>query len=313
MTRRSTQRGHSLIELLVAMALAALVGTIVLPAVFTLQARGLAEVSRADLQARAERLLRFIADDLREAAFVAGATPRRVDGTAPVLVHDSLAGDPAETLSHALLAEDGGTTGDDTLILVRGESFFPPIHLEQPAVTGSATLRLDRAPNLAPGSTREIRPAPEAISHVLLANHRTCYPVGTTGRTLSLLDVLAAPAATGTELLGLRARRFHLERSGSFCRLRSDDFTSDEILDDAVDALQFEYLLDEGTWADQPADPRRIRAVRLSLLVRDLRPDRHHRDTATYPLGNRRYGPFNDNYRRVAVSETIEVKNHALP
>ena len=136
MTRTPAQSGHSLIELLVAMALAALVGTIVLPAVFTLQARGLAEVSRADLQARAERLLRFIADDLREGAFVVGPTPRRIDGTAPVLVHDSRSGDPAETLSDALLVEDGGATGDDALTMVRGESFFPPMHLEQPAATG---------------------------------------------------------------------------------------------------------------------------------------------------------------------------------
>jgi hypothetical protein len=306
-------RGHSLIELLVAMGLAALVGTIVLPAVFTLQARSLAEVSRVDLQTRAERLLRFLGDDLREAAFLVGATPRRAGGTPPVLVHDSRAGDPAETLEHALLAEDGGSDGDDALTLVRAESFFPPLILSHSAERGSTVLQLSRRPNQPPGSSREIRPAPEAISHVVLANQRSCYPVGNAAQALQLLDGLASPAAAATELLGLRTRRFYLARSGQMSRLRCDDFTSDEILDDAVDGLQFEYLLADGRMVDLPEDPRTVRAIRLSLLVRDLRPDRDHCDRASYRLGNRRYGPYGDAFRRVLVSEMVEVKNHALP
>jgi type II secretory pathway pseudopilin PulG len=306
-------RGHSLIELLVAMGLAALVGTIVLPAVFTLQARSLAEVSRVDLHARADRLLRFLGDDLQELAFLVGATPRRAGGSPPAIVHDSLAGDPVETLAGALLAEDGGADDDDALTLVRAESFFPPLMLSQPAAQESTVLQLNRRPNQTPGSSREILPAPEAISHVVLANHRSCYPVGITGQTLQLLDGLAAPAAAATELLGLRARRFYLDRSGHVSRLRCDDFTSDEILDDAVDGLQFEYLLDDGRIVDLPQDPRTVRAVRLSLLVRDLRPDRDYHNTSCYRLGNRSYGPYGDPFRRVVVSEMIEVKNHALP
>lgn len=312
MTRRVC-RGHSLVELLVAMALAALVGTIVLPAVFSLQARGLAEVSRNDLQERAARLLRFLSDDLRTTAFQVGATPRRTTGAPPVVVHDSLAGNPAESLAQALLPEDGGISGDDALTIVKAESFFPPLYLSQSAAAGTVTLRLDRAPNQSPGSSREIRPAPEAISHVVLANHRAAYPVGSTGQTLQLLDGLAVPTPVATELFGLRACRYHLSRSGGFSRLRSDDFTSDEILDDAVDGLQFEFLLADGRMVDAPIDPSAVRGVRVSLLVRDLRPDRDYCDRESYRLGNRRYGPYHDAFRRIVVSEVVEVKNHALP
>lgn len=305
--------GHSLLELLVAMGVAALVGMIVLPAVFSLQARGLAEVSRADLQGRAGRLLRFLGDDLRQAAFLTGATPARVSGAPPVLIHDSSAGDPAETLAYALLAEDGGAAADDALTIVKAESFFPPLLLAQPAAAGDSTLRLDRTPNQSPGSSREIRPAPEAISHVVLASHRSCYPVGSVGQTLQLLEGLAVAVPAGTELLGLRPRRIHLDRTGGLGRLRCDDFTSDEILDDAVDGLQFEYLLADGRLTDLPADPRAVRGIRLSLLVRDLHADRDYRNGAVYRLGNRSYGPFNDAFRRLAVSELVEVKNHGLP
>jgi len=306
-------RGHSLVELLVAMGLAALVGTIVLPAVFSLQARSLAEVSRADLQERAGRLLRFLGDDLRTAAFLVGAAPRRPGGAAPVVVHDSLPGDPPETLAQALLPEDGGADGDDALTIVKAESFFPALQLAAAAGNGAVVLRLDRRPNQSPGSTREILPAPEAISHVVLANQRGCYPVGGVNQTMQLLDGLAEPAPAATEVLGLRAHRFHLSPADGSNRLRCDDLTSDEILDDAVDGLQFEYLLADGRTVDVPEDPHAVRGVRLSLLVRDLRPDRDHRDQTVYRLGNRSYGPYADAFRRIVVSEMVEVKNHALP
>lgn len=307
------RRGHTLVELLVVMGLVAVVGAMALPAFLAMQSRSLAEIGRTDLRERGGRLLRFLGNDLRAAAFQAGATPQRSTGAAPVLVHDSVAGNPAEELTRALLPEDGGPAGDDALTVVRAESFFPPLRLSQRADQGAFALRLNRRPNQSPGSSREIAPAPEAISHVVLANHRRCYPVGTVGQTVQLLDGLAVPVPEATELLGLRIRRYHLASSGGFSRLRCDDFTSDEILDDAVDGLQFEYLLDDGRLVDLPADPQTVRGIRLSLLIRDLHPDRDYRDAVSYQLGNRRYGPFGDGYRRLVMSEMLEVKNNALP
>jgi len=306
-------RGHTLVELLVAMGLATLVGIIVLPAVFSLQSRGLAEVSRSDLQARAERLLRFLGDDLRSAAFMVGPLPRRATGTAPVVTHDSAPGNPVETLAQALHPEDGGAGHDDALTILKAESFFPPIQLSQAAPQGATVLHLNRQPNRPPGSSREILPAPEAISHVVLANHRNCYPVAVSDQLLPLLDGLAIPVPAATELLGLRAHHIHLQRTGSKGRLRRDDFTSDEILDDDIDGLQFEYLLNDGRIVDLPADQLAVRGIRVSLLVRDSRPDRDYRNQGVYRLGNREYGPYDDNFRRLVVSETIEVKNHGLP
>ena len=62
-----------------------------------------------------------------------------------------------------------------------------------------------------------------------------------------------------------------------------------------------------------PAEPTAVRGIRIALLVRDLRPDRDYLDTATYRLGNRHYGPYRDRFRRILVSQMVEIKNHVLP
>ena len=65
--------GMTLVELLVAMAIASITGTMVLQMVISFQSRILAEISRNDLQDRAERLIRFLASDIGDSAFLLGA------------------------------------------------------------------------------------------------------------------------------------------------------------------------------------------------------------------------------------------------
>lgn len=303
--------GFMLSELLVAIGLAGLVGMIVLPAVFAMQKRSLAEIARTDLQERSERLLRFLGDDLRSTAFLVGPRPRRPDGSPPAIVRDNAGGNPLVTLDHSLAWEDGAL--NDTLTLIKAESFFPPLLVSVPAGAGATTLRLNRRPNQSPGSSREILPAPEAISHVVFASQRYCYPVGSAGSQPQLLDGLAAAVPAGTELLGLRVHRYYLQPAAAGGRLRLDDYSSDEILDDGVDALQFEYLLADGRIVDSPAETAEVRGIRVSLLVRALHPEREPLPGRSYRLGNREYGPFNDNFPRVAVGEMFEVRNHGLP
>lgn len=303
--------GMSLIELLVAIAIATLVGTMLLQMVITFQSRILSEISRNDLQDRAERLIRFLASDIRDAAFLLGSVPQVADGTPLTLVHDSLSGDPLESLPASILPEDRAD-GDDRLTIVKAVSFTPPLHLVQPGLSGEDWLMLNRRPNRSPGSTRELLPLPEAINHLLLANHRLCYAVHLADIALQLSQPLVENVPIDTELLGVRAYSYQLEPFSGSKRLRRDDFTSRDILDDAVDGLQFEYLLDDGALVNQPTNLQDIRGVRISLLVRDLRSDRNYTNATIYTIGNRSYGPFRDHYRRNLVSQLVEVKNHGL-
>jgi hypothetical protein len=222
-----------------------------------------------------------------------------------------LAGDPLESLPYSVLSDDIAA-GDDRLTIVKAVSFAPPLHLVQPGLSGESGLVLSRRPNRSPGSTRELQPAPEAINHLVLANHQLCYAVQLADQTVQLNQPLLEDVPVGTEVLGVRAYTYFLDPFSGSKRLRRDDFTSRAILDDAVDGLQFEYLLADGALVNLPARPQDVRGVRISLLVRDLRADRNYTDKTVYTLANRTYGPFQDHHRRILVSQLVEVKNNGL-
>jgi hypothetical protein len=283
----------------------------ILQVILNFQSRILAEISRNNLQDRAERLIRFMASDIRDAAFLLGPVPQTAEGAPLILTHDSLAGDPLETLPFSLIAEDLADS-DDRLTLVKAVSFAPPLRLAQTAQVGGTSVVLNRRPNRSPGSTRELQPAPEAINHLVFASQHTCYPLRQANLEVELEQPLRETVSADTEVLGLRACIYEAESFAGSKRLRRDDFTSREILDQAVDGLQFEYLLDDGAMVDQPADTKNVRGIRVSLLVRSLRQDRDHIDTSLYTLANQVYGPFHDHFRRQLVTRLVEVKNHGL-
>ncbi len=303
--------GMTLVELMVAMTVAAILGIMSLHLVLGFQSRILAEISRNDLQDRAERLIRFMASDIRETAFLLGPVPLTADGAPLTLTHDSLAGDPVETLPISLLAEDVAD-GDDRLTIVKAEPFNPPLRLAQAAQVGETSVVLNRRPNSSPGSTRELQPAPEAINHLVFAGHRICYPLQRADLVVDLEQPLRETVSAETEVFGLRAYTYTAEPFAGSRRLRRDDFTSRDILDEAVDGLQFEYLLDDGAIVDRPLNTRTVNGVRISLLVRSLRQDRDYSDSGVYTLANRVYGPFRDHFRRHLVTQLVEVKNHGL-
>ena len=310
---RPSQHGFSLLELLVSMAIAVLVGSLLLPGLLNFQAQTLAEIDRDALRKRAERLLRYMVRDLQETALQVGAEPRTPQGTPLMLVHDSRNGDPEESFPTALRSENGPADGHDALTVVKAVSFAPPIRLAQPVDVGETQLPLDRWPNRPPGSSREIQLYPEAIDHVVLTNHKVCYRAIGTDQILQLVAGLVQTVPAGTELMGVRAHRYELQPADGTHRLYRDDFSRRDILDHAVDGLQFEYLLRDGSLVDEPVDQSVVRGILVSLLVRSRRPDRAYRDRDSYRLADRTYGPYHDHFRRIQVSRMVEIVNHGLP
>lgn len=310
--KRHPTAGFSLIELMVSMVIAAIVSSFLLPGMLSFQAKTLVEIKRDDLHKRAERLLRFAVDDLRDAALLIGATPRPANGGLLTLVQDSLPGDPLVNFGAALVPESSGPAGHDALTLLKTVSFSPRIRLTRSEEPGATALLLNRRPNRPPGSSREIQPAPTALNHIVIDNHKICYRVLTADQTLQVGAGLLRPTPAGTEVLGVRAHRLYLQPFEGSNRFYRDNFTSREILDDCIDGLQLEYLMSNGSLVNAPADPTEIRAVRISLLVRSRKADPAYLDQRVYRLGDRIYGPFLDHFRRVSVSHLVEIKNHGL-
>jgi hypothetical protein len=184
--------------------------------------------------------------------------------------------------------------------------------LAQAGAINDYLLQLNRRPNRSPGSTREIAPGSEAINHLVFASHALSYEVIQADQTLEIVQPLVRNVPASTEVLGVRAYSYYLDSFSGSKRLRRDNYTSRTILDDAVDGLQFEYLLEDGSLVDQPVDISAVRGVKISLLTRALDQDKDYTNETVYSLGNRTYGPYRDHYRRHLIKQMVEVKNHGL-
>ncbi len=78
-------------------------------------------------------------------------------------------------------------------------------------------------------------------------------------------------------------------------------------------ALEFYYLLDDGTRTLAPADLTKIRGVQVSLLARTAVADQNFTDTTTYTTASgTNWGPFNDGFRRQLLIQTVICRNLGL-
>jgi type IV pilus assembly protein PilW len=84
-----------------------------------------------------------------------------------------------------------------------------------------------------------------------------------------------------------------------------------------IEELEFYYLLADGSRTEEPAEPADIRGVQISLLARAANEDRSYTNNLLYfPASNPTqdevgffWGPFNDNFRRHLLIQTIWLRN----
>lgn len=80
-----------------------------------------------------------------------------------------------------------------------------------------------------------------------------------------------------------------------------------------ISAIEFNYHLEDGTRSTEPAKPKDIRAVTISILARTENEDRGYSDQKTYIADSGRvWGPFSDNYRRRLLVATVFCRNMGL-
>jgi len=88
-----------------------------------------------------------------------------------------------------------------------------------------------------------------------------------------------------------------------------------QIVAENIDNLQFRYLLNDGTWTNNPAGQvPNVRAVEISLLARTANMNRGYTDTNTYNLGDVNYTPPapDNQYRRKLLCSIVKTRNIGL-
>jgi len=108
---------------------------------------------------------------------------------------------------------------------------------------------------------------------------------------------------------------YRIDEDATNPSLRRRNLGSDNgyrVIAENIDNIQFRYLLNDGTWTNNPAGQvPNVRAVEISLLARTAKINRGYTDTNTYNIGDVSQTP-NDAYRRKLLSSKVKTRNIGL-
>ncbi len=110
---------------------------------------------------------------------------------------------------------------------------------------------------------------------------------------------------------------YRVDENATNPSLRRRNFGQDngnyQVVAENIDNLQFQYLLSDGTWTNNPAGQEpNVRAVEISLLARTANTNRGYTDNNTYWMGGANVGPIGDAYRRKLLCSKVKTRNIGL-
>ena len=88
--------------------------------------------------------------------------------------------------------------------------------------------------------------------------------------------------------------------------------TSRVVVGENMEALEFNYVLDDGSTVSVPTDRERVIAVRMALLARSRTEDSGFSNSVTYRGYTSTWGPYNDGYRRRLLRRTVRCRNRGI-
>ena len=98
------------------------------------------------------------------------------------------------------------------------------------------------------------------------------------------------------------------------CLVRKNlgDDSGYQVIAENIDNLQFRYLLNDGTWTNDPTgNQARVRAVEVLLVARTAFVQRGYRDTSSITFGTETIS-VNDSYRRKTLNSLVKTRNVGL-
>jgi len=319
---KAGKSGITILELLIAMTIFGIMIAVLYPTLSSVSTHINELNDKQELTQKGQRVLDYMGEELRLAGLFVGARPSiTYCGEADVNALTHVDGDPYDTISF-LTSERVRTT----------KKGFPFLKTSASAAKDGSKITV----NVTGNDVSAIKPASAARSFItfdtLQPNLGTLvYQVTnwvTTASEFTISPNLDQNVNAQSNAYTVVRKQFVVETAGHPRSLRvtkkkSDcDNDNDYLISShgvghvngGVDGFQTEYVMDDGTTASTvaPADIVRVRAIKIWILLRADFPAKDYEDRSSYTLGETKQstvGPFNDRYRRLLLTRTVEVKN----
>jgi prepilin-type N-terminal cleavage/methylation domain-containing protein len=140
-----------------------------------------------------------------------------------------------------------------------------------------------------------------------LETHTISY-VDKVGNTITLNENVVNRYSIDTPVFKVKAITYQLRpdnRDPSMPVLTREDNTDgggSQVVAENIENLQFRYTLDDGSESDSPADPSRIRMVRVTVYARTSFSDLEFKSDPKYKVGE-------GGFRRRTIASNVNVRN----
>ncbi len=337
---RGSYEGTTLVELMVAVTVFAVLIALLYPSFSFLQARITSMNDTEALSERGNRLLDYMAEKIRSSGFIIGSNPYiSFCGSSGVNTVAHTDGDPYDSITFLTAVPVDTQTAN-----------MPYLRVEAPARRSDTSVSI----NSSSVSTSFIDPngVNNAKALVTFDVLKPTYPYGINqwsgtvytvssigGGRLTFADDPATPDVGEDQLaqdinaksyvFAVKMSRFEVNGQRELrevgwnrsCTNTGETLTLDgtsgpESAFGGVDSLQFQYIL-----SSDPGNPRSnitaddlpiLRAVKVSILLRAGFPSRDYTNNETYTVGNLPARTYNDPYKRILLTRTLDVKNMGL-
>ncbi|MBI5846961.1 MAG: PilW family protein [Nitrospirae bacterium] len=325
--------GTTLVELMIAVTIFLIFLGVAYPT-FTFLGQRMADVqTNQELTQKGQRILNYMAEELRLAGLFVGATP-----------NVTLCGEGTATNS---LAHTNGNPYDSLLFLTSEQvvnktdnAAIPFLVMNAAAASGAASISVNATYanvsglSLGGNATQNARAFVTFDTLAPTILNRAYQVTSFGGTSLAISPSLDQTLNNGSNVYVVMRKRFDVNgRDLRIVRWQSD--CSEEPLSlleahdrtggtswGGVDALQFEYFMNDGNIRDTIAatDITNVKAINIWILVRSDFPEKDYTNSSIYKVGGATnpdgtvipgitLPAFNDQFRRMLLSKRVEVKN----
>jgi prepilin-type N-terminal cleavage/methylation domain-containing protein len=330
----NSQKGYTLIELLVAMALALVVMAAVYRTFKSQHDSFIIQDQMAAMQQNVRGAMHVLTRDLQLAGFYTNfdRNTRTLDWDDHDNDDDTTTGTEAiRPLIYAgnNVSATGIKPDTDTITIVKsGENRkLQETESATSGGSGSATIYLSDwedegvtrdALDLDGDGNVDLNTSTKKFGLLVKNDLRTAefFEVQMSGSSILPAGGLVNNYTTGDRICRVDVILYKLDAQDNLVRRNLGNDVSDtpSILAENIDNLQFRYQLNNGSWTDDPAGSEAlVRAVQVFMLARSAHEHRGYSDTHSYDLAD--YpgdNPPNDRFRRRLLCSTVKTRNIGL-